>query len=114
LAAVLLQLSWLKDLPNHDARLGILLVVALLAMYSHHRFAPRLAKLELPIPGEEDRTPLNVEMSRISEEFVDDEVSAPTLEQPSGPSVKWRCSACKEENPERFEICWNCGTAWDN
>jgi hypothetical protein len=21
----------------------------------------------------------------------------------------WACSSCREENPQSFEICWNCG-----
>jgi len=21
----------------------------------------------------------------------------------------WSCSGCQEENPESFEVCWNCG-----
>lgn len=24
----------------------------------------------------------------------------------------WGCPACGEENPETFELCWNCGEPW--
>lgn len=23
----------------------------------------------------------------------------------------WPCAHCKEQNPESFEVCWNCGSA---
>jgi hypothetical protein len=25
--------------------------------------------------------------------------------------AEWRCSACWEENPGNFDVCWNCGAA---
>jgi len=23
----------------------------------------------------------------------------------------WRCQKCREESPDKFEFCWNCGTS---
>lgn len=43
---------------------------------------------------------------------MDEELPPPPEPAPiDGP---WDCSACGEENPETFEVCWNCETPWDN
>ena len=114
LAAVFLQFVWFKRLPDDEARGVVILVAAALALYLHYKLAPRLVRLEVPAFGEADKTPLNLEMSRVTQEFEATEApeAAESLpEEPAGPPVKWRCSSCREENPEGFGICWNCGAA---
>ncbi|MFW5681793.1 MAG: DUF7577 domain-containing protein [Phycisphaeraceae bacterium] len=38
---------------------------------------------------------------------LDEELPPPP--EPLTLTGPWRCEACGEENPETFEICWNCG-----
>jgi hypothetical protein len=113
LAAVVLLLPWVSRLPNEAARAVTIVAVLLFAFFVHYRLARRLVRLELPAFGEEDRTPLAVEMMRVGTETAAAEAPVPPLEAPAGPPVPWRCSSCREQNPERFEICWKCGTAWN-
>ena len=35
------------------------------------------------------------------------------IERP-GSNVQVACSACKEMNPDNFQVCWNCGEAIDS
>jgi hypothetical protein len=32
------------------------------------------------------------------------------LHEPDGDN-RWSCPSCNEENPDSFEVCWNCNTA---
>jgi hypothetical protein len=103
----------LPELSNDKGRAAFFLLSIGIAMYLHHKLAPRFARLEFPALAEADRTPLDPEWTRASSETVVAEQIAPPLEAPAGPPEQWRCRSCREENPERFEVCWKCGAAWD-
>jgi len=108
-----LQVLWLTKLNNETAKIVILIAALLVALYLHHKLAPRLARLEVPSFGEEDRTPLEVEMTRVAIADLEAATSVPVPETPNGPPTAWRCRSCQEDNPERFEICWKCGASWN-
>ena len=92
---------------------GILFIAILPLAFLHQWLAPRLARLEVPVFGEVDRTPLDVELSRLNSLEATIETLDPPMESPTGPGVKWCCDSRREENPERFEICWKCGADWE-
>lgn len=33
------------------------------------------------------------------------------FEQPKGPLTSYTCAHCGEQNPETFDLCWNCGAS---
>lgn len=113
LVSVGLLLIWAARLANDETGTAALVAIALFAIFLHYRLAPRLVRLELPAFGEEDRTPLDVEMMRVGPEDSVAEATPPSPEAPAGPAVQWQCRSCREQNPAGFEICWNCGAVWD-
>ncbi len=65
--------------------------------------------------------PFNPGMTVDAEVWVLDAELAPRCERlisefqaaaaPGGGSPGWQCGACREDNPDGFELCWNCGQA---
>lgn len=68
--------------------------------------------------------PFNARMTVDAEVWVLDDELAPRCERliaeyqaalqadrspAAGGNAAWRCDACGEENPARFELCWSCG-----
>lgn len=99
--------------------LQLLTVLALFCAFFlvYTRWAPLLAQLRRPEPNELLRIEKTLAEKLAAdadyqEELAElDERNAWIEEANRDTRGPWRCSACHEENPGNFEVCWNCEKA---
>jgi hypothetical protein len=99
--------------------LGMLAAFALVIAFvlAYTRWAPLFAQLRRPGPTEHLRIEKTIAEKLAADADYQEEVAEVDernewIEEASrearGP---WRCSACREENPGNFDVCWNCEKA---
>lgn len=112
ISAVFFPGQW-QHLDRESTQFVAVLILILVGIV-YMRWAPLLARLVRPAPGEKVMVdkPLEVMLAEDPEYQRDmqelDELNE-WRERANSPNRReWRCAECGEENPANFDICWKC------
>ena len=116
-AAIVTPIAAARHLPplDHDSELILFLACGAAYAAVYFLWAPRLAMLERPAPDEQLVAGRSFEANQEDDpqyrEYLRElDEQNEWVEQVNSPRRSpWRCTACGEENPETFDICWKCG-----